>query len=285
MEKANLVDKYKNTQQGVLVESGSYSIMGRIGGARQHDYIEVIYVESGDIEIVVDSNRYVVESGGIILIKPQELYFVEALSQYSTFISLKIDLQELCQNRINNRHPVNIECLADRELDLTRVYSYNEMSETDIGKLVMECLDEWKEQKNGFEWIIKADIIKILVWILRSCLQEIPYNLSGNEGKECINRAIEYMDEHLETVTATELAEYSGLSYGYFLKVFKEETGVGFGKFIQDRRLNESQKLLLETSKTITEIAMEVGFSTTSHYIKLFKENVGITPNKYRKFK
>ncbi len=282
---ANILDKYKNVQQGIMVESNSHSIMGRIGGARCHDYIELLYVEEGDMEVTIDANRYVVECNGIILIKPRETYFIEALSQRSKTISLKIELQELCRIRVNNLYSINIECLADHELDLTRVYSYNEINEFDMGKLVMECLKEWNDKESGFEWVIKSDIVKILVWILRRGIEDIPYNSGGIKEKESIRRAIEYMNEHLETVTATELAEYSGLSYGYFLKVFKEATGVGFGKFIQDRRLNESQKLLLETKKSITEIALEVGFSTTSHYIKLFKENVGVTPNKYRKRK
>lgn len=259
-----------------------YSIMGRLGGLKCHDFLEVIYIKSGEAEFLIDESEYVVESGGVILIRPREEYFIESLSQRLDYESVKIEPRRLFD--FSSSFVVYKKELArlldDREV--CRVYNKNEIESLKIDEVLNECENEWDKRESGFEYIIKADMLKILVCFLRNNINEREYEVKDDEKAVLIHRTIAYMEENFGEVTATVLAEYCGLSYNYFLKIFKEVMGCGFGKFLQDKRLDESQKLLIETNKTITEIAMEVGFSTTSHFIKFFKEAMGVTPKKYR---
>ena len=73
------------------------------------------------------------------------------------------------------------------------------------------------------------------------------------------------------------------MSYSYFSRSFKSVMGKNFAKFLNEIKIDAAKRLLLTTNKTITEISMETGFSSSSHFISNFSKSVGITPLAYRK--
>lgn len=85
-------------------------------------------------------------------------------------------------------------------------------------------------------------------------------------------------DEHFGV---TELAEKSGMSRSTLLRKMQKETGKTASKFIRDIRLEKSVEFLTQSELTISEISYEVGFNSTSYYIKCFKEKFGLSPGEY----
>lgn len=91
--------------------------------------------------------------------------------------------------------------------------------------------------------------------------------------------SLQYLDRHTrEVIPLKEMAEEMCLSESRFQHLFKEETGVSY------RRMQLWKKLLssfdyLRTTKTLTELAHQAGFSDSSHYSKTFKESFGFAPS------
>lgn len=85
-------------------------------------------------------------------------------------------------------------------------------------------------------------------------------------------------DEHFGV---TELAEKSGMSRSTLLRKMQKETGKTASKFIRDIRLEKSIEFLTQSELTISEISYEVGFNSTSYFIKCFKEEFGVSPGEY----
>ena len=86
-----------------------------------------------------------------------------------------------------------------------------------------------------------------------------------------------------KTVTLEDISKHVGMSYTYFSKQFAEDFGTNYSHYLNKIRIEKSIDLLTTTDKSITEVALMVGFSSTSHYIKVFKKLMHITPSKYRK--
>ena len=61
--------------------------------------------------------------------------------------------------------------------------------------------------------------------------------------------------------------------------------GIGFKEYLNNVRINQSEKLLLETSKSITEIAFECGYENSNYYGDAFKHRNGISPSTFRRIK
>ncbi|MGH2642854.1 MAG: helix-turn-helix domain-containing protein [Chitinophagaceae bacterium] len=77
-------------------------------------------------------------------------------------------------------------------------------------------------------------------------------------------------------------AEQMHLSANYFGDLIKKETGKSPQEYIQLKLMDIAKERLFDTSKSISEIAYELGFKYPQHFTRLFKQRVGYTPNEYR---
>lgn len=84
-------------------------------------------------------------------------------------------------------------------------------------------------------------------------------------------------------IRTRDLAEATGLSSGHFTTTFRATTGLAPHAYVQQRRLERAQQMLLATSLPIGNIARDTGFRTHAHFTTVFKRAVGQTPNAWRR--
>ena len=77
-------------------------------------------------------------------------------------------------------------------------------------------------------------------------------------------------------------AEQLNLSAKYFGDVIKKETGKSAQEFIQLKLIDIAKEKIFDTSKSISEVAYDLGFKYPSHFTRMFKQHVGYSPNEYR---
>jgi len=100
-----------------------------------------------------------------------------------------------------------------------------------------------------------------------------------------IQKACLYLETHFqEPVTVEDAARQTALSKYHFSRVFKAETGSSPHEYLSTLRLRRARELVMETTRSIDAIAVECGFSSTSHFIRAFKKDLDFTPAVYRKF-
>ena len=79
-----------------------------------------------------------------------------------------------------------------------------------------------------------------------------------------------------------ELAAMAHISPGYLGRIFKKETGMSLTDYIIKRRITVAKQLLAKTNLPVTRVSGQVGITYSSYFTKLFKEQVGMTPQEYR---
>ena len=79
-------------------------------------------------------------------------------------------------------------------------------------------------------------------------------------------------------------AEQLNLSANYFGDLVKKETGQSAQEYIQSKLMEVAKEKVFDRSKTINEIAFELGFKYPQHFSRFFKERTGQSPNEYRLF-
>ncbi len=87
------------------------------------------------------------------------------------------------------------------------------------------------------------------------------------------------------TPSLSELASIVHLGTRQTSRVFSKCFGVSFSEYIKRRRLDSAKYLLVNTNKSFGEIATESGYHSYNGFFKLFKSNVGVSPEEYRKNK
>jgi AraC-like DNA-binding protein len=97
--------------------------------------------------------------------------------------------------------------------------------------------------------------------------------------------ALEYVEANLkEKITLKEAARRCGISPHRFSHLFRQEHGITFQEFLLRKRIIEAQRLLIDTDKSVTEVAYAVGFGDLSYFIRIFKRYVGWPPATFRLF-
>ena len=117
------------------------------------------------------------------------------------------------------------------------------------------------------------------------------YSLSFAERlrqrRSTINPSVRRMVEIVEKQYSRELtirgmAEQFNANPVYLGRLFKEETGQSFTAFLNQVRIREAKRQLLETDKTVAAIASSVGYLSQGYFTNLFKKSVGCFPREYR---
>ena len=98
-----------------------------------------------------------------------------------------------------------------------------------------------------------------------------------------VERAIRHMKEHLaETLDLDRIAEIAAVSKFHFVRVFDQITGTTPHHFLACLRMQRAKELLLTSGSSITDICMEVGYTSLGSFSKTFNALVGFSPQDFR---
>ncbi len=104
-----------------------------------------------------------------------------------------------------------------------------------------------------------------------------------NIGNDANGKPI-YINLHFsEHLSVQSIGQAMNLSPYYMTRVFKKATGYTPMQYVTKLRLGKAQQLLLHTQKSITDIAMEIGYNNLSNFNYSFMKLCGISPSRYRK--
>ncbi|MCC3371487.1 response regulator [Cohnella sp. REN36] len=103
--------------------------------------------------------------------------------------------------------------------------------------------------------------------------------------KWLVARALQYLESRQDqSVSLSEVAAHLYVNPSYFSKLFHEDMGETFSRYVLRARIEAAKKLLKETPLKIYEIAGQVGYQDIRHFTKVFKEIEGLTPIQYREY-
>ena len=100
-----------------------------------------------------------------------------------------------------------------------------------------------------------------------------------------VELALDIIDHqyHNSELSLPFIAKKLGISPNYLSTIFAKKQGQPFKRYLQQVRIQNSTKMLMETDFAISEIALLNGFDDPNYFSKLFKQLIGTTPNRYRK--
>lgn len=125
--------------------------------------------------------------------------------------------------------------------------------------------------------------VKARVLLLLAQLAEIEtYSFYGLDRS--MMEIVAYLREHCATASVASLARRSGYAETYFSQLVRQRCGVRARELIVAARLRKARELLLSTDLAVHDVAAEVGYTSYSHFNRIFKQVYHITPAAYRSF-
>lgn len=99
-----------------------------------------------------------------------------------------------------------------------------------------------------------------------------------------LKRALEMLDGGIaEPPSLADLARHVGLHPTSFCRAFKQSTGVSPHRYLLERRVAHAKEMMADHTLTLTQIALDCGFSSSSQFSVIFRRVTGLSPSSYRR--
>lgn len=158
--------------------------------------------------------------------------------------------------------------------------------------MILFCRQEIGAEESGRkisrfpEGVLKFESLEEMQGYLCRITEEI-CRLKKSENSKSSGEIVEFMAEYArqhyyEDVTIKEIAEkILFMNQDYISHLFSEKKGVNFSAYLKKIRIDYAKEILKEGGHSVTDTASMVGYNDTSQFIRIFKQETGITPKKY----
>jgi len=246
-----------------------------------HTAIELIMPIENIYTINIGKTTYVLREGEILIIPPGELHELIAPNQGVRRILL-FDFSLIS----------NLKGLSNILSVLNQPRLINQTTAPDIHSqlqiLFDEITDEYLSKNTLREAAIYALIIQMFVLTGRKYMntENLFPDVKLNKQREYIEKfttIFEYINNNYsEEITLDTIADVAGFSKFHFSRLFKQFTDMSFYDYLNQRRVKEAEKYLLDPNLPITEVAMRSGFSSIATFNRVFKGSKECTPTEFK---
>ena len=259
-----------------------------------HEFIELVYVLSGEAVHTVGNKQYTVKCGDVTLINSSAAHkFTPVNEENERFvaydlmftpdffdaINIKMSSFEALKNcfLFYSMFPDEVSGQPDLHISGKKFSSY--------GELFTKIYNEFKNREKGYIELIRAYVIELIIKLFRDIEQEGTISLSPAKI-DTVWRAVSFMKNNYNvSLSVGEIAAKVFLGPDYFRKLFREVTGSSVSAFLQDIRIDEACRLLRTTDELIKDIGMKIGYGDQKSFYQAFKKLTGKTPKEYREGK
>ncbi len=242
----------------------------------------LFYIENAEGFVIANGNKYNISNGTAIYFPPQTKYRFNFLNDEDfKIIIMDFDLISDFSYLKESLGTANEENFSKEKVLL---YSVHELFSKPIIKTLPQLRTSLIQCTENF--LLKGSFYREnSSALLKLCLLEMLHKNHDIKSYTALcENVIKYIYENYASQTLTNAVIAEAFNYHpYHLNyVIKQETGKSLHRHLVDTRLNIAKNYLLTTSYSVEQISWKTGFSSTSYFIKTFKDIVGITPKKYR---
>lgn len=244
-----------------------------------HKYCEILFCIKGKITVICGNSSIKLDAGDMIYLSANEIHTIEYEEDYSEHYCIKFDPKLF--GVINNFDADTFGNIIISRLNKYEYFSKDQIDACNynIENLFCLAISEYSKPNYSNNMLVKAYVMQIAAFIIDQRISDGVMEFDS----DFVQKVSGYLEENYSTATLKEAAGVSNISYNYFSALFHKSFGVSFKKYLNQIKINKSVILLKNKSKTITDIAFELGFSSSSHYVNTFKKIKETTPNEFRK--
>jgi AraC-like DNA-binding protein len=172
-----------------------------------------------------------------------------------------------------------IEFDSTTDVGEAHVCEFNINDDSDITATVTNVLHYWKLKGPAYHSKCLSELYTLITQI--STIHSYTYSLAGKYP--LIHKSVKYIERNYrrEDLYTPALAEMSGIGETYYRSIFISVFQVPPAKYIQNYRVEKAKQLLVNSTGSIEDIAIAVGFANSSYFCKVFKATTGLTPTEF----
>ena len=249
----------------------------------QHDFWEIVYVDSGEIEVRRDEETLLLKQGEILFHQPNEFHALKSHNSCPNvfiiyFVCKSTYMASFKKYRtvLNKNLKPFIASIID-EANNTYIIPKND---TLLKKLILK-----KDAPIGGEQLIKTYLEQFLILLARETTMKrsvtvFPYK--ENLESQLVRDIKEYIKSKLTTkLCVNDICVAFGYSKTYLCQLFKSQCSISLMKYYNVKKIEYAKKLIRENSHNLTQISNYLCFDNPQYFSRVFKRETGLTPSEF----
>ncbi len=246
-----------------------------------HNFHELVYVFDGNGTHITQQGNKELRSGDILSIRPEQTHGFKKIDKLR-LMNILVYPHFLNERLSAVAQTVAYQSLFEQSLSKNQDeivhFNLSKIQMFEIQALIDSMQHEIEQKTIGYQVQATSYFTQLLVLLMRSYEEKQIHTLSPEA------MIINYVEKNFRShLTVKELADKSGLSESSLLRAFKKVTGEPPLVHQNKLRMEAATDDLAHTKKSITQIALDVGFNDSNYFTRAFKKMHNMSPQEFRK--
>ncbi len=254
----------------VVVKSSGYDSIV----PHSHEFIELVYVESGEAENKIGDEKIPLKKGDFFVMANQEIqHSIHPIGNAAAF------------SIVNVIFPFDFYQFDWEVFSPKHVFSVDKVPYSKY--LIEQIIEEYQKKPWKYEDVTYSLTKVLLTNMYRSLPARTAKRTNRGRAKRQVDSYIEtarrYIRENYDKqISVEDVAKSCGLNKQYLQRLFKREKDTSIIEYMVKYRIEQACHYLLKTDYSVARVAMLVGFNDLKYFYVQFKKIVGDTPIKYK---
>lgn len=250
-----------------------------------HDYVEMIYMCSGSTHHRINDHDVILEQGELLILNQQATQEIFPAGEGDIAVNFIILPEffdyglKMMDQEPNTLREFIVDCLRGNVR--TSGYLHFQVSEVLPIQNLIENLIWTIHNRQPNKRSINQATMGLLFLQLMNHMDKLNTDVEGKQ-QQMILSVLQYVEEHYRDGELSELAEQLHYDFYWLSREIKKQTGQTYTELVQKKRLNQAAYLLKNTSMSVLDVGMAVGYENQSYFHRIFQKRYGMTPRKYR---
>ncbi len=253
----------------------------------RHDFWEMVYVDNGRINAIVDGIGITLERGQVIFHQPLEMHshianHVDASNVVVVSFACRSPLMSAFNKKI-----FSLEKGPQKVLSLFLAEARNALGQIS-GEYENKSPLDFSHAKQGSVQLMQCYLVEFLFSLIRSddasvqAMQHTPDARLMAESS-LVDSIENFIEAHMtEPPSLPLLCDHFSISRTYLCRIFKESTGTSPVDYWIALKIKEAKKLIRQGNQNMTQISELLGYSSIHHFTRMFKRVTGLSPTGYK---
>ena len=247
----------------------------------QHDFYEIYFFISGNVEYSVEGKIYEMKKGDILLINPLELHQPRISADQDDYERIVLWISKQYLFSLSSNDTSLTRCFDNTNPGHTNLLRLSYTAQEQLGIMLGELSKEQNTESYAKDLACKAILLRILVELNRLSVSYGEKHETESSLSPFIMSVLDYINQHYcEKLSLSSIAKEFFVSKYYLSHSFNSVVGTSVHRYIILKRLIHAKQMLASGIKPTT-VAANCGFTDYAGFYRAFTGEYGITPTEY----
>lgn len=247
-----------------------------------HEAVEIKYFVEGTTTLLIGTKTVVAKPGDIVVINPYEIHATmdcegsESSKYHIIMVSPDFFLG------MGAGAPDLRNLLLAQGVRFCTLFQQNRR----LSQIIEHIVAESTGQKEGYRYIVRGLALELFAFLLRDGIQADTASVPQKNAIRYYNTVdpalCKIRNEYSSHISVDALAALCGVSKYHFCRIFKYVTGMSTMQYLMEYRLKIAEAMLLNSGKSISQVAQQCGFEDESYFCRCYKKYFNHSPGRYR---